>query len=178
MDPQDNIQRPESTEPRKRYRSNEGMSVEYRGGQTTKTYLPVQKNYSQETCVVVGALMVVLGLVGFVVQDLFGAHFTYAHNIIHIVAGGLAMWFGFDSVANSRRYAYIAGAIFGVLGVLGFILGTVGIPSVPSLAEDTYLWRLIPGTLEFGVSDHILHCIYGVAFLIGASLTFKNYKKV
>ncbi|MGZ3771042.1 MAG: DUF4383 domain-containing protein [Bdellovibrio sp.] len=143
-----------------------------------KTLLPFERNYAQEVAVVMGGILILAGLIGFVMDNFLGAHLSYAHNVIHVVSGGLAVWFGFDSVLNAKRFNYTFGVIYGLLGLLGFFIGTTGIPSVGATAQDSFLWRLIPGTLELGTVDHILHLIFAAVFILGAAVTLKRTKTV
>ena len=39
------------------------------------------------------------------------------------------------------------------------------------MGRDAKLWRVIPGQLELGTMDHIVHVLLGVVFLIGGFLT-------
>lgn len=146
--------------------------------QPTKTFLPTQKNYAQEVCVVMGVTFITVGLVGFVVDNLFGAHLSYTHNTVHVVSGLVALWFGFDSVKNAKIVSYSLGALYGIIGVLGFILGTQGMPTIGSITEDRFLWRIMPEALELGSVDHTLHLIFAAIFLIGASLNFKRFQNI
>ena len=43
-------------------------------------------------------------------------------------------------------------------------------PGVPG-PTDLHLWKLIPGTLEFGTMDHVIHIALGVIFLIAGLMT-------
>lgn len=143
-----------------------------------KTLLPTEKNYSQEVAVIMGSILVLIGLIGFVMDNLLGAHLSYAHNVIHVVSGGLALWFGFNSFVNAKRFNYIFGAVYGALGILGFIVGTTGIPTVGQITEDSFLWRMIPERLELGTVDHTLHLIFAAVFILGAALTIRRTRKI
>nr|WP_295905783.1 hypothetical protein [uncultured Bdellovibrio sp.] len=146
--------------------------------QPTKTFVPIQKNYSQEVCVIMGVLLLITGLVGFVVDNLLGAHLSYTHNAIHVALGALALWFGFDSLANAKRFSYFFGTIYGLLGIVGFALGREGLPDVGNIVEDRYLWKAIPKVLEFGTVDHVLHLIFAAVFILGAVMTFKRFQRI
>lgn len=143
-----------------------------------KTMLPTQKTYAREVSVILGASLILIGLVGFVMDNFLGAHLSYAHNVIHVVTGALAVWFGFDSVVNAKRTSYIFGTIYGALGILGFIVGVRGIPSVGAINEDRFLWRIVPEAFELGTIDHSLHIIFSAIFILGAALTFKKIQKI
>lgn len=143
-----------------------------------KTFIPSRKNYSQEVSVVMGVAFLVLGLVGFVVDNLFGAHLSYTHNAIHVASGALALWFGFDSLKNAKRLCYTLGTLYGATGILGYFLGDQGMPSVGTLVEDKFLWKIIPEVLELGSNDHALHILIGAIFLNAAFLTFKRFQTI
>lgn len=132
----------------------------------------IRKSYAQEVCVVVGFSFVIVGLLGFVIPYFLEAHLSYTHNVIHVLSGALALWFGFDSLGAAKKFCYIFGALYSILGLLGFVAGTSGIASVANPVEDRFLWRLIPEVLEFGTSDHIIHLLAGVALLLAAVLKF------
>lgn len=146
--------------------------------QPTTTLVPIRKNYSQEVCVIMGTCLLIMGLIGFVVDNLFGAHLSYTHNAIHFATGALALWFGFDNLKNAKIFSYIFGSIYGVLGALGFILGSYGMPSVGTIAEDQYLWKPIPEVLELGSVDHIIHILIAGVFLLGAVASIKKLQKI
>ncbi|XGC80050.1 DUF4383 domain-containing protein [Bdellovibrio bacteriovorus] len=155
-------------------RQEPSISRAYKPSASTQLAVPTKKSYAQEVCVVLGATSVVIGLIGFVADNFLGAHLSYTHNVIHVVSGAMAMWFGFDSLANAKRFSVIFGAIYGALGILGFIIGTSGIPSHGAIHPDRFLWKPAPDVLEFGTTDHILHIFIAASFLIGAIFTFKR----
>lgn len=161
-------QRPTPTPPTKPYQAKS----------TTTTLPPLQKNYSQEVSVIMGLSLVLIGLVGFVMDNLFGAHLSYTHNVIHVLTGALAMWFGFSSLATARRSNLIWGIFYGALGILGFIAGVAGTPSVGAIHEDRFLWRISPESLELGTVDHSMHIIFAAIFILGAALNFKKAQKI
>lgn len=146
--------------------------------QPAKSFIPTQKNYAPEVCVVLGVAFILLGFVGFVVDNLFGAHLSYTHNAIHVVSGAFALWFGFDSPKNALRFSYTFGILYGLLGALGFALGQSGMPTVGSLTQDSYLWKVIPDVLELGSTDHAIHILVSAVFLLGAALNFKRLQNI
>lgn len=143
-----------------------------------RTFVPFVRSYARETSIVVGVLMIVMGLLGFVVPNLLGAHLSYAHNSIFIAAGALALWFGTDSERAAKAYSYVAAVFFGCLGVLGFILGSPGIGSVANTTQDANLWTVVTGALQFGTVDHVIHLIVAGAFLAGALMKQKEYRSL
>jgi hypothetical protein len=135
-------------------------------------YLPT--SYARETDVSMGLMFLLVALVGFVVNDLLTAHLSYAHNVIHLVSGVLAIFFGFKSERAAKIFAYSFGGFYALLGLCGFIFGHVGTATVGHMAEDRYLWVLSPEILELGTTDHILHVLFGAIFIGGALLSHKQ----
>jgi hypothetical protein len=63
------------------------------------------------------------------------------------------------------------GAVYLLLGIAGFLMGHPGASTIAGMMmEDGKLWKVIPGTLELGRMDHIVHCLLGVVFLAGGLL--------
>ena len=49
---------------------------------------------AKQVCMILGVVFLLVGILGFVMPGLLGAHLTLAHNIVHLVTGALALWFG------------------------------------------------------------------------------------
>ncbi|KYG68119.1 hypothetical protein AZI87_02335 [Bdellovibrio bacteriovorus] len=145
---------------------------------TEELAMPNERTYAREVCVIQGILFLTIGLIGFVVTDLFSAHLSASHNAIHLASGALALWFGFDSERSARIYSFAFGAVYGTLALLGFALGKTAMATVGHVAEDRFLWKLIPGVLEFGTADHIIHILIASAFILGAALKIKRVKRM
>jgi len=126
-------------------------------------------------CKLLGVVFVLVGIAGFVpsAQNLLGAHLSMAHNIVHIVSGLLALYFGFaGSLGGARGFALVFGAVYLLLGIAGFILGKPGASTITGMTgDDGRLWAVLPGTLELGTADHGIHIALGVIFLLGALAT-------
>ena len=124
---------------------------------------------------ILGAAFILVGLLGFVAPGLLGMHLTLTHNLIHIISGALALYFGLaGTLSGARAFCIAFGAVYALLGVAGYLLGrdqahTVNVPGHG--AEDNSLWRLIPGNLELAAPEHGLHILLGLIFLIGGLLT-------
>ena len=102
-----------------------------------------------------GVLFIIAGLIGFAAPDLMAMHLTPAHNLIHLLSGALALYFGFKATpAAARKFCIVFGAVYALLGVAGFLAG----------GTDRML-TLIPNELMFGPADHIIHLILGASFL-------------
>ncbi|MFS4457643.1 DUF4383 domain-containing protein [Bdellovibrio sp. HCB2-146] len=131
-------------------------------------------SYTRQVCLFMGVILFGVGLIGFVMDNFLGAHLSYAHNIIHVVSGILAIGFGYYSHLAAKNYSYTFGAIYGLLGIIGFVVGQPGMPTVGRIAEDRFLWRIRPEVLEFGTADHIIHLLIAAIFIAGALYTGKR----
>jgi hypothetical protein len=109
-----------------------------------------------------GVVFILVGLVGFAAPGLLGAHFTPAHNVIHLVSGAIALYLGLKgSVSAAKMFCLIFGVVYLLLGVVGFGVGT----------GDDRMFDVIPGTLMLGTMDHIIHVLLGLIFLVGGLVT-------
>ena len=71
---------------------------------------------------VIGAVLVLVGLVGFVnapILGIFGVN--TAQNILHLVGGALMLWFG--SKGSGKTANMTLGVISAIVAVLGFVPG-------------------------------------------------------
>ena len=125
-------------------------------------------------CTLIGVVFLLVGIVGFFSDHLLGTHLSLAHNLVHIVSGLIALYFGLaGSLSGARGFALAFGAIYLLLGICGFILGKPGTPqgAMAAMGPDNRLLSILPGTLELGTADHAVHILIGVLFLIGALAT-------
>ncbi|HJQ34683.1 MAG TPA: DUF4383 domain-containing protein [Pyrinomonadaceae bacterium] len=118
-----------------------------------------------------GIVLVLVGLVGFVVgkpadpmtPNFIGTHLTTSHNLVHIITGAIALYFGFAATLSAARlFCIVFGAVYALLGVCGFLLGG---------GPDRMFEALASLGLHFGTMDHLVHILLGVVFLIGGFLT-------
>jgi len=115
---------------------------------------------AKTVCKILGVVFVLVGVCGFALPHLLGAHLTPVHNVVHIVSGLLALYFGFAGTLSAAKiFSLVFGVVYLALGILGMALGTG--------AER--LWMV--GPLEFGQSDHGIHILLGVVFLAGGLFT-------
>ena len=78
----------------------------------------VQKTYAM----VIGAVLVLVGLIGFVnapILGLFGVN--AAQNVLHLVGGGLGLWLA--TKGSGKSFNMWLGIIAVVVAVLGFVPG-------------------------------------------------------
>ncbi len=79
------------------------------------------------------------------------------------------MYFGLKgSLSAARTFCLVFGIVYGLLGVVGFIAGK---PGRFMGMEDNRLLSVLPGSLELGTVDHVIHILIGVLFIIGALAT-------
>jgi hypothetical protein len=108
-----------------------------------------------------GVVFILVGLIGFVMPGLLGAHLDPAHNVVHLVTGAVALYLGLKgSLSAARMFCLIFGAVYLLLGVVGFVAG-----DGPDRMLD------LANVLHFGTVDHIIHVLLGGIFLIGGLMT-------
>ena len=115
---------------------------------------------AKTVCKILGVVFVIVGVAGFAAPTLLGAHLNPAHNLVHIVSGALALYFGFAGSAGAARgFCILFGLVYLLLGVCGWFLGT----------GPEHMFNV--GTLlMLGKMDHIIHILLGVVFLAGGVL--------
>lgn len=128
---------------------------------------------AKTVCKLLGVVFLVVGIAGFVAPGLLGTHLSLAHNLVHIVSGAIALYFGFaGSLAGAKTFCLAFGAVYLLLGILGFVIGAPGASEIAAMThQDARLWKVLPGTLELGQMDHIIHVLLGLVFLAGGVLT-------
>jgi hypothetical protein len=117
---------------------------------------------------VLGVLFILVGLVGFASHNLMGMHLNTTHNVIHLVTGALSLYFGIKGTDYAvRTWCKTAGIVYVFFGVLGLLFGP-GMFTLRGLAGETtnHLFKVIPGHLEFGTGDSIVHTIVGIIYAI------------
>lgn len=118
---------------------------------------------AKTVCKILGVVFLLVGVIGFVSPNLLGAHLTTPHNVIHLVSGILALYFGFaGSLSAAKAFSLVFGVVYMALGILGMALGT---------APDR-TWMV--GPLHLGQADHGIHILLGVIFLAGGLFTKKS----
>jgi len=119
-----------------------------------------EKNMAKTVAKLVGAVFIVVGIVGFFSPHLLGAHLGKAHNAVHLLSGVLSLYFGLKgSIGAARQFCLLFGIVYGLLGVIGYFVGT----GPEHMLELPYLM--------LGTRDHIIHILIGLLYLIGALTT-------
>jgi Domain of unknown function (DUF4383) len=109
-------------------------------------------------CIILGVVLALVGIAGFLKHDLLGMHLTMIHNIVHLLTAAIALYFGFYGTDTSTRaFCQIFGAIYLLLGIGGFIAPAV-IANVIQFHTEAGGENLTP--------DNIVHLLLGAVFLI------------
>ena len=113
---------------------------------------------AKTVCKLLGVVLLLVGVLGFThLLDSLGAHLSPVHNLVHIISGILALYFGFaGTLGGAKSFCTIFGLIYLALGIIGLAKGD-----------------LMIGPLMLGKVDHGIHIIVGAAFLAGGLLTKK-----
>jgi Domain of unknown function (DUF4383) len=124
---------------------------------------------------VLGVAFILIGILGFVAPGMMGMHLSLLHNLVHIISGALALYFGLaGTLAGARTFCIAFGAVYALLGIAGYLLGSDAahtIAGIPSHGTDPKLFPVIGGQLELAAMEHGLHLLLGIVFLIGGLLT-------
>lgn len=135
---------------------------------------------ARTVAIIMGVAFILLGLIGFVSDNFMGTHLTLMHNLIHLVSGAAALFIGLKgSIKAAKLFGFGFGAFYLLLGVVGYWLGglhrTTTLPASEQAGGlNENMFRMIPGVLELGSMDHLLHVAIGLAFIIAATLTRGN----
>ena len=115
---------------------------------------------AKTVCKVMGVIFLLVGAAGFVNHGLLGAHLTLPHNLVHIVSGLIALYFGFaGSLSGAKAFSLVFGVVYLGLGICGMAFGV----------DAGRMWTV--GPLELGQVDHGIHILLGVIFLAGGLFT-------
>jgi len=115
---------------------------------------------AKTVCKILGVVFLLVGVCGFAAPNLLSAHLSPIHNVVHIVSGAIALYFGFaGTLSGAKGFCLLFGVIYLALGVLGLALGQ----------PPDRMWMV--GPLHFGQADHAIHSLFGVIFLAGGLFT-------
>jgi hypothetical protein len=135
---------------------------------------PLPQNTLQRVCRLAGWVMTVVGILGFAAPLLFGMHLGFVHSLLYLVVGGYALWYGQNTTERRAvRFSLASGALLALAGIAGLVLGRYGISSMGNTTDtvaDPFLVAVVPGWLEFGRADHIVHLLLGTVLLLSGVL--------
>jgi hypothetical protein len=99
---------------------------------------------------IVGAVLLLVGIVGFVTSDFMGMHFNMVHNVIHVASGVIGLAAAtMGGGSKSRLFAQVFGVVYTIVAIAGF----AGIGAIVSL-------------LDLNMSYNIVHVAVGVLGLV------------
>lgn len=132
-----------------------------------------RRNMAKTICTLLGVVFILVGIAGFVAPGLLGTHLSLAHNLVHIISGAVALYFGrVGSLRGAKMFCLVFGVVYLLLGICGFFLGSTGASTIAGMTmQDTRMWKVLPGLLELGTMDHVVHLLLGVLFLAGGLMT-------
>jgi hypothetical protein len=118
---------------------------------------------AKTVCKILGVVFLLVGIAGFFAPTLLGAHLTPPHNLVHIVSGVIALYFGFaGSLGGAKGFCLVFGIVYLALGLLGmFVFGD------PAMDR---MWHVV-GILSLAKVDHLIHVLLGLIFLAGGLFT-------
>jgi hypothetical protein len=117
---------------------------------------------AKTTATVLGIVFLLIGAIGFFVPSFLGTHLTLGHNVVHLVTGAVSLWLGLKgSLGAAKTFCIVFGIVYALLGVAGFLAG----------GGADRMMTVIPGQLELGTMDHIVHILFGLIYLIGGIMT-------
>ncbi|MHB0971824.1 MAG: hypothetical protein ACYC7A_01885 [Thermoanaerobaculia bacterium] len=123
---------------------------------------------------VLGIGFILVGIAGFFIPALLGMHLSTAHSVVQLVTGAISVFFGtVTSPKPARIFCIVLGLVYALfLGVGGFGIGESDSPSahIPG-PPDSYLWQVVPGVLELGTVDHVVHIAIGTLYIIAGIFT-------
>jgi uncharacterized membrane protein HdeD (DUF308 family) len=119
---------------------------------------------AKSVCRILGVVFLLVGIAGFAAPHLLGANLTPPHNLVHIVSGVVALYFGFaGSLSGAKVFCLLFGVVYLALGFLGmFVFGE----------PLDRMWHV--GPLELAKADHLIHILLGLVFLMGGLFTKKS----
>ena len=121
----------------------------------------MEKIMAKTIAKLVGAVFIVVGIVGFFEPHLLHANLGKVHNVVHLVSGALSLYFGFKgSMSAARQFCLIFGIVYGLLGVCGYFIG-----------PGTEHMLVLTPYLQLGMRDHIIHIVIAALYLIGGLAT-------
>lgn len=119
---------------------------------------------AKTVCKILGVVFLLVGVAGFAAPTLLGAHLTPPHNVVHIVSGVVALYFGFaGSLSGAKGFCLVFGLLYLALGLVGMVVGD---------PANSRMWNV--GPLMLGMADHGIHLLLGAVFLAGGLFTKKT----
>ena len=66
-------------------------------------------------CKILGVVFLLVGVAGFVAPGMLGTHLSLAHNLVHIISGAIALYFGCaGSASGARAFCLAFGVVYAI----------------------------------------------------------------
>lgn len=118
-----------------------------------------EQNYNRLVAQILGAVLVLVGLLGFVMPSPLLGIFAVdmIHNVIHLLTGAVLLGAAFmDGGRNVRLVNIVLGVVYLLVAALGFV-------------AEGFLGTIIVANM----ADHLLHLLLGVV-LLGVAFAMKG----
>lgn len=116
---------------------------------------------------ILGVLLCALAVIGFLNNNFMGMVLNPLHDVLLLVAGGAALYYGLKGTEFQARYCCrVLGVIFGLLAVAGFIAGPGTPTAVAGIERTNDLLPILRGNLEFSTADSWANAIFGLIGLV------------
>lgn len=124
-----------------------------------------EQNWNKLVAMIVGAVLVLVGLLGFAMDPILGIFPTsLVHNLVHLLSGGVLLAAAFiDNGRNSRLANMVLGVVYALVAILGF-------------AAIDLTNTILGGTTAnpaIDMADNVLHLALAVVFL-GVAFALKE----
>jgi drug/metabolite transporter (DMT)-like permease len=110
---------------------------------------------AKTVCKILGVVLALAGIAGFLKPDLGGMHLTPIHNVVHLVTAAIALYLGFKGTdSQARTFNQVFGVIYLLLGVLGLAAPDVVNTVIQGHAGDSL------------TADSVVHLLIGVVCVV------------
>lgn len=115
---------------------------------------------------ILGSILFILGLGGFLDPLFLGLHLSWSYSLILISAGASLCYTSFNKNSAASYYTcLIFGLIFGLIAVYGFIFGPVIDTRLFFNNDNEHLIIISRKILETRIFDHILNLVISIILL-------------
>jgi hypothetical protein len=106
---------------------------------------------ARNLCKILGVVLGLAAIVGFLKPDFLGLHLTPIHNSIHLLTAAIALYIGFRGTGSAARtFNQVFGVIYLLLAILGFLAPNVLASIIQSHATDGMM------------ADNVIHLLIGI----------------
>jgi hypothetical protein len=116
---------------------------------------------------VLGAVLCLTAIIGFFNNDFMRMCLSPMHDVLLLVLGAVALYFGIRGTEFQARYTCRAlGILFALLGIATLFAGqgTATAGNVEIMSK--HVLKLIPGSLEYTMADGVRDLIVGIVGLV------------